>query len=999
MNPVPDNNGGNSDFEDTRAYGVISPGTSVSHYKIVKKIGAGGMGEVYLAEDTKLKRQVALKFLLGEYTSDEEFKTRFMREAQAAAALAHPNIITIHEVAEFENRPYIAMEYVEGQSLKEVIAGKDVSIKRVFDLAIQVGEGLHKAHEAGIVHRDIKPQNILIDKDGRPKITDFGLAMLRGVPKLTRAGTTFGTMAYMSPEQAQGLEVDQRADIFSFGVLLYQMITGRLPFEGDNEATIINAIINQMPEPLARFKAGVPDPLQRIVEKALIKERDERYQHIDDLVADLKHEKRTREFAETTKSFVAAPAARPRRRLLPIIIPAAVIAVIALLIFVLEPFRVEVGPEREALAEENLLAVMYFENLADRDDPQRVGEIITDLLITDLSGSQYVNVVSSQRLYDILKLLGHEGTKKIDRSIASEVATEARARWMLQGSILQTQPQITLTWQLVEVESGNVLASQRLSGSADEDVFTLVDRLTVQVKQELALPTQAEQETDRPVAEVTTGSPEAYRHYLAGIENMWKVYNSEAIQDFERAVDLDSTFAMAYFKLSLLKPGAEQIAYLAKAVRYADQVSEKERYYIQTFDAVLGGDTERGLGTLERLTEHYPQEKEAYFWLGSFYRGLKSDPQKAIGYLKQAIEIDPLYKVAYNLLAYSYTEIDDYDNAIWAINKYIELVPDEPNPYDSRAEIYGYYGKIDEAIASYKKALEMKPDFQPSLVGLGHMYLFKREYAMAEATYKQVSSSERTDSRVSGRRLLAYVPMYQGKLTQALEVLDNGIAADAMDQAKGAAQANKHYLKSYVLAELGQFELALDSVRRGIAIEKEFDPSDPIAARPVYAFFLALSGDSAGAEREAEAMKADIETLSIEEFMMGYWFARGLIEVAQEDYDGAIPHLEKVADQLTIVPFQMRYFLAAAYLGAGRLDDAAAELEAMLSRYDDGRLANPLLAVKAHYMLGRAFEKSGWDRRAVNQYEEFLGIWKDADPGIRYLEEARQHLAHLKANS
>ncbi|MFZ1947035.1 MAG: serine/threonine-protein kinase, partial [bacterium] len=299
--------------------GVLAPGTTVLQYKIIERIGSGGMAEVYLAEDTRLGRKAALKFLFPQYAVDPDIKQRFAREAQAAAALSHPNIVTIYEVAEYQGRPYIAMEYVDGGSLRDVISVKDLSTGEFIGLAIQICEGLSAAHRAGIVHRDIKPQNILISRDGRPKISDFGLARFEGSSRITQDGTTVGTLAYMSPEQAKATDVDQRADIFSLGAVLYEMITRRLPFAGQSEGAIINAILNDVPEPLARYKRDVPEALEKIIEKALLKDREERYQHVDDLVADLRREKRSREFAETSKLYGrVAPArpARPTRRLL-----------------------------------------------------------------------------------------------------------------------------------------------------------------------------------------------------------------------------------------------------------------------------------------------------------------------------------------------------------------------------------------------------------------------------------------------------------------------------------------------------------------------------------------------------------------------------------------------------------------------------------------------------------------------------------------------------------
>jgi len=263
-------------------------GKTISHYKILEKLGEGGMGVVYKAQDTKLDRLVALKFLPQHLTSDFSEKERFIHEAKAASALNHPNITTIHEVDEFEGQMFIVMEYCEGKTLKQMIEKETLSVKKVLDIGIQICEGLAIAHEKGIVHRDIKSDNIMVTHDGLVKIMDFGLAKLKGVSRLTKSETTMGTVAYMSPEQAQGIEVDQRSDIFSFGVVLYEIITGQLPFKGEHEAAIMYSVMNETPEPLARYKAGVPDELQRIMSKALAKSKDERYQHTDDLLADLR---------------------------------------------------------------------------------------------------------------------------------------------------------------------------------------------------------------------------------------------------------------------------------------------------------------------------------------------------------------------------------------------------------------------------------------------------------------------------------------------------------------------------------------------------------------------------------------------------------------------------------------------------------------------------------------------------------------------------------------
>jgi len=267
-------------------------GTTISHYKLLKKLGQGGMGEVFLAEDLELGRKAALKFLPQPYTTDPELKARFKREARAAAALNHSNIITIYEVGEFQSRAYIAMEYVAGESLKDLTAREELPVASIIDLALQICEGLSEAHHAGIVHRDLKPANILLDKKGRVKIADFGLARLEGATQLTGEGTVMGTPAYMSPEQVRGEPLDARSDIFSLGIVLYELIARRLPFQGQTERAVFYALLNQNPEPLARYKTDIALGLQRIVDKTLDKDLETRYRHVEDLLVDLKREKK-----------------------------------------------------------------------------------------------------------------------------------------------------------------------------------------------------------------------------------------------------------------------------------------------------------------------------------------------------------------------------------------------------------------------------------------------------------------------------------------------------------------------------------------------------------------------------------------------------------------------------------------------------------------------------------------------------------------------------------
>jgi tetratricopeptide (TPR) repeat protein len=552
----------------------------------------------------------------------------------------------------------------------------------------------------------------------------------------------------------------------------------------------------------------------------------------------------------------------------------------------------------------------------------------------------------------------------------------------------------------VEVESGKVLASQRITGDPGEKIFSIVDRLTVEVKKGLSLPAQAQKEEITKVADVTTHSPEAYRYYLEGLDYLWKAYDTEAERSFKKALEYDSTFAMAYFWLAQVQVGQtakERKELVAKAVKYSDKVSQKEKYYIKILEAGTSGNQAQAIKELQKMIERYPQEKIALFALGASYYDLRQT-EEAVRTLTKAVEIDPLFKMAYNLLAYAYNDMGDFEKSIWAINKYISLAPDEANPYDSRADLYSYNGRLDQAIESYRKALEIKPDFYMSLAKLGGMYLFKREYTQAESCFKALSSSNEKLYRSLGRVLLALIPLYRGKFEDALKVLDDGIAADRMEQAEGVRNATKHFFKAQIYEEKKNMDLALKEAEMGIEILKKATPSDPVTMRDYYTNLLAKSGKIAEAEKVALALKKDIEEKN-KTLMYSYWLALGAIELAKGDTNTAINYLEK-ADKEALSPlFHVRFFLGKTYLESGKIGEAVAELEKALSRYDDYRVGAPAWAVKAYYLLGLAYEKSGWKAKAIEQYEEFLDIWKNADPGIPEVQDAKERVKKLRVES
>jgi serine/threonine protein kinase len=479
-------------------------GKTISHYKVLEKLGEGGMGEVYLAEDTKLNRKVALKFLPAQYSSDESFKARFKREAQAAAALNHPNIITIHEVSEYKGRPYIAMEYVEGESLKDLTARKELSVHEIMDITLQISNGLAVAHQSGIVHRDVKPQNILIGKDSRVRICDFGLAKTRRDIMLTQAGSTLGTVAYMSPEQAQGKEVDHRSDIFSLGVVLYEMITGQLPFKGEHEAAVIHSIVNDTAEPLTRYKSEVPEGLQKTVSKAMEKDLQTRYQHVDELAADLRKLKME---LESTKTLQSTGKITPS------------------------------------------IAVLPFANLSADPEQEYFCDGMAEDIINALTQLEGLRVVARTSAFAFKGK--HEDIREIGRKLS--VGT------LLEGSVRKAGGRVRITAQLINVADGYHLWSDRFDRDLS-DVFAIQDEISLAIVDELKVKLLGDEK--EKMLKRYTQNLEAYDLYLKGRYH-WNRRTPEALNKamahFEQVIRKDPDYALVYAGLADCYSMLEQV--------------------------------------------------------------------------------------------------------------------------------------------------------------------------------------------------------------------------------------------------------------------------------------------------------------------------------------------------------------------------------------------------------------------------------------------------------